>query len=61
MSELAPSAMARLREVYLRYDRAQLGELNTTAEELREVARQLGWSNATQGLRPWVRGKLGLI
>ena len=54
---LAPSAITRLREVYDRYMGAPLGELNVTAEELKDCARGLGWPGGSSPL-PWVRRML---
>lgn len=60
-SRLAPSALAELQRVYDRYMNAQLGELNKTADDLRDTCVMLQWNfNFTRlGYLEWARGELG--
>lgn len=61
MTELSPSALKRLRDVYDRYRTAPLGQLNATAIELQTLCSQLGWSSFRDGksYRAWAADMLG--
>lgn len=48
-----------LADAWRAYDRAQLGELNRTAEALRDAAKAAGWQWARDvALNAWVKEKL---
>ena len=51
--------LAMLRGAYKTYMTAELGELNITAEQLRDAAYMCGWGGGSSPL-PWVREMLGI-
>lgn len=59
-SSLAPEMRAMLADVLARYEAAQLGELNVTADALRDACRACGWPGGyASDYLPWARAVLG--
>lgn len=63
MSALAPSALKRLQAAYDSYMAARYPNLNSSAEELAKVAKELGWVPdlyGRPGVKVWTEKMLGI-
>lgn len=56
LAVLTADQLELLRDTLEIYEAARLGDLNRTADQLREVCKALGWKDARMaGYLPWAR------